>query len=124
LGNEKLLLMAFNKLIENSYQHGRFDKTLGHMVSVQIKIRSASHADQWVIELLDNGDGYSSDIISTRMYEQEAGLSDGGNLGLGLRITEAIIAHHSGTTIFRNGSNNRGALTVIRLPKHFNRDVL
>ena len=118
-GNEKLLLMAFNKLIENSYRHGREGRPTDHLVLVTIMVRSATHAEQWVVELVDNGMGYRNDIISSRMYEEEVGLAAGGNLGLGLRITEAIIAHHSGSTAFGNCQPRHGAKTILRLPKKY-----
>ncbi|MBE7496576.1 MAG: PAS domain-containing protein [Verrucomicrobiaceae bacterium] len=117
-GNRKLLQMAIGKLIENSIQHSATNPDTENIAEVSIAVFDIPHVYRWGIKIQDNGKGYQSDIVSARMFEESSRVGQlGDNLGLGLTITEAIIALHNGDVVFSNGQNNQGAVTTIALPK-------
>jgi signal transduction histidine kinase len=86
----------------------------------RISVRLAREGDEAVIEVQDNGQGFSK-VDAGRMFEMFVRLNGlhgpvEGSLGIGLAVTKAIVELHGGAITAHSGGPGSGALFVVRLP--------
>ncbi|WP_439519090.1 sensor histidine kinase [Hydrogenophaga sp.] len=85
-----------------------------------IALRLLREGDEAVVEVQDNGQGFS-EVDGDRMFEMFVRL-DGlngpvhGSLGIGLAVTKAIVQMHGGSITASSDGRGKGALFVVRLP--------
>lgn len=103
-------------LIGNALKHG------GSPVRVSVRTgRSASGADELLVEVADHGPGIPEDVLPhvfDRFYKASASRprSEGSGLGLSIAMENAMI--HGGTITARNGTEpGIGAVFTLRLPR-------
>jgi signal transduction histidine kinase len=107
-GDRRRLLQVMLNLISNAAQHGPSDQ--GTLV------RLRAERDAATIEVIDHGPGIPNadrERVFERLYTTE---SRGRGLGVGLYLTQAIVAAHGGT--IQLAPTERGGTTfVVRLPR-------
>lgn len=111
VGNADELAQVVTNLVGNAITHNRAG------VNVRVKVGAdESHA---VLTVSDNGQGVSpADLphLFERFYRAEkARTTAGGHTGLGLAITQAIVASHGGT-ISAESRPGEGTVMTVRLP--------
>lgn len=125
--------LTLQPLVENAFQHGLANKTIGG----ELRITAKPAGDHWLIYIYDNGSGMSEEEISRLngwfaqlSSEAAAGLpkpvmhespaDDGKGSGLGIRNVHARIRLHFGPAFGIKISGKAGAFTTVRikLPLH------
>ncbi len=98
---EQMLLNLFKNSIEATSN------------DVSVLIRAARHGKTVVIEVHDNGPGFSEDIAD-KVFEPFVTNKDGGT-GLGLALVHRIAQNHNGTAEALHSDETSGALVRIRI---------
>ncbi len=104
---------AYMRIIDNLFQNA-----LSHSAGNQLSIHILEDESQANIMIEDNGKGiHAKDLphIFERLYQADESRGGVGN-GLGLSITQELVAAHDGT-IHAESSLHRGTIFTITLPK-------
>jgi signal transduction histidine kinase len=105
LGNENDLTRAFENLLSNGFRYA--SSTVHVDVSLSIK-------NEAVIQIYDDGEGISEDLLP--MIFDRFTKGDGGKHGIGLALVKAIIKDHNGTVSAKNRQEDKGAIFTVTLP--------
>ncbi len=106
LGDPEALERALRNVIENAERHARS----------RIEVRLFSDDDAAVVEIADDGPGFSPEALAHGFDRFTPGDSPDahGGAGLGLAIVHAIVTAHRGTVEVTN--RDGGAVVAVRLP--------
>jgi two-component system, OmpR family, sensor kinase len=103
-------------LLENALRHTP--------PGTEINVSTATNADGQVeLVVEDNGPGVPPELASTLFERFVRGAGDrGGSFGLGLAIVHAVAVSHGGSVHLEQGSEDKGARFVVRLPAYSDLD--
>ncbi len=106
-GDYDLLIMALSKVLGNSVKHSPNNGF--------IKIRNKKHNNKYIVEIRDNGKGFSKKVLDTKFEPFSTG-DEHINLNMGndLALVKLIIDAHKGKITLQN-SDDGGAIVLIQL---------
>lgn len=111
---EKLKYLILS-LVSNSLPHL---PSSGGRITLGLREQSG----QAVITVLDNGSGFSPDLLAHPLWSQPQRLIFGRGLGLGLPLVQRIAAAHQGTVMVFPSA--KGSRVTVSIPVHTPTDVL
>jgi two-component system sensor histidine kinase KdpD len=120
LGDEPPLLQAHPALLEQAI-FNLLDNAAKYSppgVPVTVRVSRESEGDAWLIDVIDSGPGIAEAErrrVFDMFYSVHAGDREAGT-GLGLTISQGIIALHGGSLEALAGSDGRGSVFRMRLP--------
>jgi len=109
-GDPERLAQVFTNLLTNAIQYNRTDG--------EVRVSLASQNGLAVFTVADTGQGMAADDLPRvfgRFFRADQSRTGGGNSGLGLAISKAIVEAHGGT-IEVVSEQNAGTTFVVRLP--------
>jgi two-component system sensor kinase FixL len=107
--------IQIQQVILNLVRNGLESMRLANQQDCPIRLNTRAEGEHVTLEVIDSGTGIADDL-SEHILTPFVSSKQGG-MGMGLAISESIVANHEGRLWFRNNDSGSGATFGIELPR-------